>query len=250
MHADYLAARHAALLITSHRPHIITYALRFPLCTLPVLAALLERSTSISSTGGAPANDDKKRSSARGPSRPRPPDLPRRLFRQLSASGDEVLPLLRYLYRSGSTWPYPDADSHDGYALVRAVYVGAVPLVRFLLDHGASPRLGKALSVKLAIKRRDLALVRLLVEPPDVCPEERRAGKRRKLADRVQVDSEMLKAAVARGAQDIAEYLMNEKGCVPDLETLFLLRYGEPFHSFMSLSDTEPYANSRVNFQN
>ena len=188
MHADYLAARHAALLTTSHRPDIITYALRFPLCTLPVLAALLERSTSISSTGGAPANDDKNRSSARGPSRPRPPELPRRLIRHLSASGDEVLPLLCYLYHS-NTWPYPDADSHDGYALVR-----------------------------------------LLVEPPDVCPEKCRAGKRRKLADRVLVNLDMLKSAATRGAQDIAEYLMNEKGCVPDLETLFLLRYGEPFH--------------------
>jgi hypothetical protein len=85
----------------------------------------------------------------------------RRLFRHLSASGDEVLPLLCYLYYS-STWPYPDADSQDGYALVR-----------------------------------------LLVEPPDVCPEKCRAGKRRKLADRVLVNLDMLKSAATRGAQDI-----------------------------------------------
>jgi hypothetical protein len=123
------------------------------------------------------------------------------------------------------TWPAPDADSHDGYALAHAVSAGAVPLVRFLLDHGASPHRKNALAIKLAIKRRDLALVCLLIEPPDVCPEERRRGKRRKLSDRIQVDSEMLRLAVTCGAQDIAEYLMKEKRCVPDLETIHLLRY-------------------------
>jgi hypothetical protein len=79
----------------------------------------------------------------------------------------------------------------------------------------------------MAIKRRDLSLVRLLVEPPDTPPDERRTGKRRKLADRVKVTSEMLRLAVMCGAQDIAEYLMNEKGCVPDLGTLSLPRYGK-----------------------
>jgi hypothetical protein len=78
----------------------------------------------------------------------------------------------------------------------------------------------------MAIKRRDLALVRLLVEPPDVPRDERRTGKRRKLADRVKVTSEMLRLAVMGGARDIAEYLMNEKGCVPDVRTLSLPRYG------------------------
>ena len=241
VHADYLAGRYAALPRISTRPDIITYALRFPLCTLPVLSALLERPTSIADTNAdtdAIAGSANKRKNhhpdARGSSRR--PELPRRLFRQLSASaggGAEVLPLLRYLYSSDTqvrTWPGPDADSHDGYALVRAVNVGAMPLVQFLLEHGASPARRKALSVKLAIKRRDLALVRLLVEPPDVCPEERTRGKRRRLADRVQVDSEMLKYAVTHGAHDIAGYLMHDKGCVPDVKTLSLLRYEEPFY--------------------
>lgn len=236
MHADYLAGRYVALPRTSNKPDLITYALRFPLCTLLVLSALLERPTSIADTD---ANATKKRKNhhpdaTRGSSSSRPPELPRRLFRRLSASGAEVLPLLRFLYGGDPKvrrWPEPDADSHDGYALVRAVNVGAIPIVRFLLEHGASPDRRKALSVRLAIKQRDLALLRLLVEPSDVCPEERRRGKRRRLADRVQVDSEMLKYAVTHGAHDIAEYLMHEKGCVPDLETLSLLRYEEPVSS-------------------
>jgi len=233
VHADYLAGRYVALPRTSNKPDIITYALRFPLCTLLVLSALLEQSTSIADTNTDASANKRKNHHPAACGSSRPPELPRRLFRRLSASGAEVLPLLGYLYSSDTKvrrWPEPDADSHDGYALVRAVNVGAMPLVRFLLEHGASPDRRKALSVRLAIKQRDLTLVRLLVEPPDVCPEERRRGKRRRLADRVQVDSEMLKYAVTHGAHDIAEYLMQEKGCVPDLETLSLLRYEEPFH--------------------
>ncbi|KAH9998814.1 hypothetical protein BJV74DRAFT_759721, partial [Russula compacta] len=209
VHADYLTARHSAL-PPSRRPSLITYALRFPLCTPSVLSALLSPPFHL--------DDDDHVSAAAAP------ELPRRLFRHLSTSGAEALPLLRVLYAQQQQWPDPDADSHDGYPLARAVYAGAVPLVRFLLDHGASPRRRSALSIRLAIKRRDLALVRMLVEPPPAAPQDgRRSGKRRRLADRVQVDSEMLKSAVTCGAHDIAEYLMNEKGCVPDLRTLSLL---------------------------
>ena len=109
------------------------------------------------------------------------PELPRRLFRHLSTSGAEALPLLRVLYGASASakarqqqqqWPDPDADSHDGYPLAHAVYAGAVPLVRFLLDHGSSPRRRNALSVRLAIKRRDLALVRMFVEPPPAARQE------------------------------------------------------------------------------
>ena len=246
MHAEYLIARYIEL-PSCRRPNFITYVLRFPLCTLSVLAALLDRPSfphlvqsssgaDSTNTGTAHANSDHRNDNhnhdryseyASGP-----PELPRRLFRQLSTSGSEALPRLHFLYTSSApqlSRRRPDIDSHDGYPLARAVSAGAVPLVRFLLDHGASPRRRDALAVRMAIKRRDLSLVRLLVEPPDAPPDERRTGKRRKLADRVKVTSEMLRLAVMCGAQDIAEYLMNEKGCVPDLRTLSLLRYGVVF---------------------
>ncbi|KAI0255081.1 hypothetical protein BJV78DRAFT_1181133 [Lactifluus subvellereus] len=205
-HADYLIARYlAAIITTTTTPYsIVTYALRFPLCTPTVLDAVLARPHC-------------------PPILPDQPELPRRLFRHLSATGAEAFPLLRFLYASPQLRTRPYVDSHDGYPLARAVLAGAVPLVRFLLDHGASPRRKDAIAVRFAIKRRDLALVRLLVEPPEVTPGERRRGKRRRLTDRVQVSSEMLSLAVRCGARDIAEYLMNEKGCVPDLRTLSLL---------------------------
>ncbi|KAI0300762.1 hypothetical protein BC826DRAFT_618818 [Russula brevipes] len=221
VHADYLIARYLAL-PTSRRPNVLTYVLRFPLCTPAVLAALLGH-PSFPYCDPPPSPTDIIPDTSTTSASAKPPELPRRLFRRLSPSGAEALPLLHFLYRDSvpalPLRPPPDVDSHDGYPLVRAVSAGAVPVVRFLLEHGASPRRRGALSVRLAIKRGDLALVRLLVEPPD----ERRAGKRRRLADRVQVNPEMLKVAVACGAHDIAEYLMNEKGCVPDLRTLSLL---------------------------
>jgi ankyrin repeat protein len=160
-----------------------------------------------------------------------PPELPRRLFRQLSPSGAEALPLLRFLYTSSAqqlTRP-PDVNSHNGYALARAVSARAVPLVRFLLDHGAAPRHMDALAIRIAIGRRDLALVRLLIERQETPRDKRRTGKRRKLADRIQVTSEMLKLAVLCGTHDIVEYFMNEKGSVPDVGTLKLLRWGQVF---------------------
>ena len=248
MHADYLLARYIEL-PSSRQPSVITYVLLFPLCTPSVLAALLERpsfphrpvqsspSTDARTNTGTPHsnhnhnhNHNHCRYSNSDYDSDGPPELPRRLFRQLSTSGAEALPHLHLLYTSSApqlSTRRPNVDSHDGYPLARAVSACAVPLVRFLLDHGASPHRKDALAVRIAIKRRDLSLVRLLVEPPDAPPDERRTGKRRKLADRVELTSEMLRLAVVCGAQDITEYLMNEKGCVPDLRTLSMLRYGK-----------------------
>ena len=207
VHADYLIRRHLTSPTTTTSSYsIITFALRFPLCTPEVLDAILARPHC------PPILSDQ-------------PELPRRLFRHLTTSGAEAFPLLHFLYASPQLRTRPDVDSHDGYPLARAVLAGAVPLVRFLLDRGASPRRKDAIAVKFAIKRRDLTLVRMLVEPPEAPLGERRTGKRRKLNDRVQVNSEMLKLAVRCDARDVAEYLINEKGCVPDLRTLSLLRY-------------------------
>ncbi|KAF8501726.1 hypothetical protein F5888DRAFT_1632553 [Russula emetica] len=225
VHADYLIARHIQS-PSCLRPNIITYVLRFPLCTPSVLAALLERPSFPHPVQSSSTNTDTHHTDTRT-SHPNPPELPRRLFRQLSTSGAEALPHLHFLYTSSApqlnTPRRPIIDSYNGYPLVRAASACAIPLVRFLLDHGASPRRRDALAIRIAIKRRDLSLVRLLIDPADAPPDERRTGKRRKLADRVKVTSEMLRLAVTCGARDIAEYLMNEKGCVPDLITLSLL---------------------------
>jgi hypothetical protein len=190
--ADYLLGR--CLAHPSKYPHtsVISFALRYPLCrTLDVLEAFLRRSAACQSNGTLPVR------------------LPRWLFRRLGPSGEEALPLLRYLY--GLRFPslHLIPNSHRGFPLASAVKAGAIPLVRFLLEHGASPHCANALAVRIAIKRRDLDLVRLLINNSAL--------------EEAKIDSNMLKLAVEVGARHIADFLVNEKGCVPDLEIISFL---------------------------
>ena len=126
-----------------------------------------------------------------------------------------------------------------------------MPLVRFLLAHGAAPQCKGNLAVTVAIRKKNLALVRMLIErdgPGAACWSEPRGvkrkrmsgrqeaeasdgggpstrnGKRRKLGDRVRVDQAMLKNAVKCDARDIVEYFMKEKGCSPDMQTVLQMR--------------------------
>jgi len=168
-----------------------------------------------------------KRSAARPPNETFDVRLPRWLFRRLSPSGEEALPLLRYLYGLRDPPIRPVPDSHSGFPLASAVKAGAIPLVHFLLEQGASPWRKGALAVRLAIKRRDLDLVRLLM------------GSSKTSSGEVKVDSDMLKLAVKVGAWHIAEVLVNEKGCVPDLEIIALLGNGELEHQRADFRDTE-----------
>jgi hypothetical protein len=139
---------------------------------------------------------------------------------------DHPLPFLNYSFTCPKIHP-PDVNSHDGYALTKAVQAGFVPLVRFLLDHGASPRCKNNMPILVAIYRKDLSLVQLLIERVDRDPgtaEQKQKRKKRKLEDRVQVTPDMLKAAVKLNARDIVEYFTKEKGCVPDMQTLLMMR--------------------------
>lgn len=129
------------------------------------------------------------------------------------------------------------------------MFAGAAPLVRFLLARGAAPACKDGMAVMVAIRRKDLGLVRMLVERDYVLPsaedvpmrkrrlggargdEERKpsgggrgGAKKRRLEDRVEVTKDMLKAAVKCDARDIVDYLAQEKGCVPDMQTLRMLR--------------------------
>ncbi|OAX37623.1 hypothetical protein K503DRAFT_224743 [Rhizopogon vinicolor AM-OR11-026] len=196
---------------------IPTKILRYSICTADVFDALFRISSDIVSSKWRP-------------------ELPRRLFRSLTPKSrakpplwtdqDHPLPFLNYLFSCPNIHP-PNVNSHEGYALTKGVQVGFVPLVRFLLNHGASPRYKNSMPILVAIHRKDLSLVRLLVERVDLGPgtaEQKQKGKKRKLEDRAQVTPEMLKAAVKLNAWDIVEYFTKEKGCVPDMQTLLMMR--------------------------
>ncbi|EJD07100.1 uncharacterized protein FOMMEDRAFT_165713 [Fomitiporia mediterranea MF3/22] len=215
--------------------------------------------------------------------------LPKRLFRGLVPMRgpgrytrfDQPLPFLRHLYaKAGSIANFdsdsleqgektrlrirlPDANAHEGYALSRAVHAGHTELVKFLLGvGGANPGLKDALAVRIAVKKRDLGLVRCLVEGEaeeevvasswhtNSCTDafqcensiectrderngnegrsgvgevkdsqKRKSAKRRRVEDRVQVTTAMLRLAVEVDARDIVQYFM-DKGARPDFATI------------------------------
>ncbi|KAH7907276.1 hypothetical protein BJ138DRAFT_521049 [Hygrophoropsis aurantiaca] len=197
----------------------ITKILRYPLCTEEVLNAVFRIS------GSNRFRDLHFK-----------PELPRRLFRSMTpklhnngspawSEDDFPLPFLRYLYDCPNLCP-PNINSHDGYPLTKAVHAGFIPLIRFLLDHGASPKFKNNLPVKIAIHRKDLVLVRMLIErnePHKPSGEKKRTSKRQRLEDRVGITPEMVKTAAKIQARDIVEYFTRDKGCVPDMQTLLML---------------------------
>jgi len=195
---------------------IPTKLLRYPMCTADTLDALFRISSDIVSSKWRPELPRRLSRSFTPRSRAKPP---------LWTDQDHPLPFLNYLFTCPKIHP-PDVNSHEGYALTKAVQAGFVPLVRFLLDHGASPRCKNNMPILVAIHRKDLSLVRLLVERVDRGPGpagQKQKGKRRKLEDRAQVTPEMLKVAVKLNARDIVEYFTKEKGCVPDMQTLLMM---------------------------
>ena len=159
--------------------------------------------------------------------------LPARIFGNLRPGScswtvhDQPLPFIRYL------WDCPDIPKLDlnhlnGYPLTKAVHAGFIPLIQFLLDHHASPKCHDCLAVKVAIRKKDLRLLKLLVERTSSGQDNKSGNvdgkrgrkKRQKLADRVPLDATALNLAIAAGADDIVSYLYEEKGVVPNMETI------------------------------
>ncbi|KAG6841475.1 hypothetical protein C0991_010663 [Blastosporella zonata] len=202
-------------LATQEKAAILTKVLRYPMCTEEVVKHLLQH---------LPEGVQHIKASKF--------DVPRRLFRSLASDNgpidwerDPRFQFLQYLFDSPGI-PDPNLNSFDGYALTKAVHARCIPLVRFLLKHGADPQQKNCLAVFVAIRQKDLALVKLLIERDD-SPYTELPGtgkrKRRRFEDRVIVNAAMLRAAVKCDARDIVNYLAWEKGCVPDMQTLHMM---------------------------
>ena len=130
--------------------------------------------------------------------------------------------------------------------------------MKFLLRQGAKPGLKDSLAVRIAIKKRDPGLVRMLIErdpeddfefiPSDACrnlsesdsitgngghaeaarevelrKKRKKSAKRRRVEDRVEVTTAMLRLAVEVDARDIVQYFL-DKGARPDLSTIQRMR--------------------------
>ncbi|KAG6879690.1 hypothetical protein C0992_012988 [Termitomyces sp. T32_za158] len=195
---------------------ILTKILRYPICTAEVVEQLLP----LLAEGGSDVKASKF-------------DIPKRLFRSLAPKSGSInwkgqeppLPFLQYLFNSPGI-PKLDVNSNGGYALTKAVHAKFIPLIKLLLDNGAKPQCKDCLAIFVAIRQKDLALVKILIERDDSTYTHRLGTgkrKRRKLEDRVTVNSAMLKAAVKCDARDIVDYLAREKGCIPDMQTLHMM---------------------------
>ncbi|KAG5636755.1 hypothetical protein H0H81_006945 [Sphagnurus paluster] len=209
--SEYLLGRAVAVSIDPSVSTIFTRVLRYPICSQEVLEVLCKR---------LPKEEHTRRV-----------ELPRRLFRSLAPKVGAIqwkerehpMPFVRYLFESAALPPL-NINAHEGYALTKAVHAKFIPLVRYLLRQGAEPQRKEGLVVHVAIRQKDLGLVKTLVEREDSPYEENRGKrKRRKMEDRVVVDREMLKTAVKCDARDIVEYFTREKGCIPDIETLRMM---------------------------
>jgi hypothetical protein len=265
--AQYLLARLDAAQDDSR---LYTRALRYPMCNQAVFEAVrnsvikrpaqmsvgLEEEAPPMAADPSPSNEE---GSTKRIPEPVKWEVPRRLFHNLVLPSairtwrdtDPPLPFLRYLFNLEGL--QPDVNANSGYALTKAVHAQFLPLIQFLLDHGASPETKDGLAVVVAIRQRNLKLVKMLIErqgdpagdegtnsqrqegkegrtttnAPEISGKKggqaTGRGKRRKLEDRVQPNSKMLKAAVQCKAKDIVEYLCHEKGVVPDMQTLQMM---------------------------
>ncbi|KAF9017463.1 hypothetical protein BDZ89DRAFT_378579 [Hymenopellis radicata] len=142
-------------------------------------------------------------------------ELPKHLFRRLDgrprSDADELLPFLR-LIDANPAIPPLNVNAHSGFALTMAVHASFIRLIHHLLEMGANPAAAKdAIAIIVAIRKKDLNLVRMLVE-------HKSCSKRWRIPDRMRCSEfpELLKVAIKVDARDIVDYL-REKGCVPDL---------------------------------
>lgn len=192
-------------------------------------------------------------------------ELPKHIFRNLTrAISDQTQPnstsrqqlVITMLHELRAHRPIYriNANSHRGYPLTMACHHGAVELIQLLLAMGADPEMKDALAVKVAIRKRNIDLVRMLVERtgdalsipmaggPEIAPGDAKRkrddgddvllapsgkNKRRRLSDRVVITSELVGEAAKADARAIVHYFVQEKGASPDLKTLdHLLRNG------------------------
>ncbi|CAE6435392.1 hypothetical protein ACGC1H_002878 [Rhizoctonia solani] len=115
----------------------------------------------------------------------------------------------------------------SAFALAMCVRAGPAqyPLLQLLLRNGADPGAMSCLPLLIAATVGDLNALKLMIEPTtEPSPQGTTGGKRRRMEDRVQPTTNVLSAAVKEKHLEVAEWLMHEKGVVPDMATMRMLQ--------------------------
>jgi len=135
---------------------------------------------------------------------------------------DEPLPFLRYLSECPDIPPF----ELNGFILANALKAKFIPLVEFILDRETSTNSHHRLALQLAVRQKDLGLLKLLVEGGgrgigrDPKTMRSRRIEKKRTTVRLPLDAELLNLAIHVGAYDIASYLHKEKKVVPNLQTI------------------------------
>ncbi|KAH7341841.1 hypothetical protein B0J17DRAFT_276191 [Rhizoctonia solani] len=134
---------------------------------------------------------------------------------------------LAFLQSLESRYTLSFSANGSAFALAMCVRAGPAqrPLLQLLLRNGADPSAKSCLPLQIAAALGDLDALKLMIEPSDEQQSQGIAGrKRRRIEDRVQPTNKVLSAAVKERHIEVAEWLMHEKGVVPDMATMQMLR--------------------------
>ena len=90
-----------------------------------------------------------------------------------------------------------------------------MPLIRFLLKKGADPSIKNSFALEIAVTTRDLSIVRLLLDRDslsDGLPGSHVKGKKKRRLSSSVIDPRFVEMAMRKGAMDVVEYFVHEKG--------------------------------------
>ncbi|KAF8599661.1 hypothetical protein BDV93DRAFT_525900 [Ceratobasidium sp. AG-I] len=142
---------------------------------------------------------------------------------------------LPFLESLASKYTLSFSARESAFALSMCVRAGVAqyPLLRFLLQAGADPGAQHCLPLQVAATVGNIDAMKMMVEPSEEQDGQEesggkkvKGGKRRRVEDRVQPSTKVLFAAVKAKHFELAQWLMNEKGVVPDMATLQMMQYG------------------------
>ncbi|KAB5595802.1 Ankyrin repeat protein [Ceratobasidium theobromae] len=224
---------------------ILEGALSYPICTTAVLDALERMAPfagmspvllkSIRVTPGrwlfrnlqTQPRPARRRRPGTGPrSTPGTPALPSPSSSLLSThSGTNPLGFLQAVASRYTLW---FTARGSAFALSMCVRAGPAqyPLLQFLLQSGANPAAQSCLPLQIAATIGDMHALKVMIEPgEDVQEGKFKGGKRRRIEDRVQPTPKVLSAAMKAKHIQVAKWLVNEKGVVPDMATIQMLQH-------------------------